>query len=148
MKIHLEYPYSLKWRFGYIVTNPEGRKTLILFNNKKDRTSTQYARYLLAVKLKRFLINDECVDHIDGDKTNDSLDNLQLLTTTENNRKSFKKPNLELICPICGKKFTRTRTQLRGKLDKAYKNLITCSRTCGYKMTSLTLKKRGRGHEP
>lgn len=76
MKIDLKYPYSEKWKFGYIVTNSENRKTLILYNNCSDRTSTQYARYLLTIKLKRFLTEEETVDHIDGDKINDSLNNL------------------------------------------------------------------------
>ena len=75
-RIELEYPYNERWRKGYIVTNPEGRKTLILFNNKDDRSSTQYARYLLAVKLGRFLAPEETVDHIDGNKNN----NKQYLT--------------------------------------------------------------------
>ena len=72
-EIKLEYPYSEIWKKGYIVVNPEGRRTLILFNSSDDRTSTQYARYLLAVKLGRFLNDDEQVDHKDNDKTNDNI---------------------------------------------------------------------------
>lgn len=132
MKINLEYPYNEIWDKGYIVTNPENRRTLILYNSKNDRTSTQYARYLLAVKLGRFLKEDETVDHLDGDKTNDSIDNLQVLSLADNNRKSFKKPDIIMKCPICGKIFTRTRTQLRGRLKKALANKVCCSRTCVY----------------
>ena len=83
-EIKLEYPYSEIWKKGYIVVNPEGRRTLILFNSSDDRTSTQYARYLLAVKLGRFLNDDEQVDHKDNDKTNDALGNLQILSKQEN----------------------------------------------------------------
>lgn len=84
----LEYPYSTKWKKGYIVTNPEGRKTVILYNSQKDRTSTSYARYIMSVHLGRFLTPSEHVDHIDEDKTNDDIDNLQLLTQTENSKKN------------------------------------------------------------
>ena len=90
-EIKLEYPYSEIWKKGYIVVNPEGRRTLILFNSSDDRTSTQYARYLLAVKLGRFLNDDEQVDHKDNDKTNDALGNLQILSKQENIAKSNKR---------------------------------------------------------
>lgn len=87
MKIQLELPYKDDWKFGYLVTNPEKRKTIILFNNNKQRSSVSYARYLMACKLKRYLSPEEQVDHIDNDKTNDTLSNLQILTGTENIRK-------------------------------------------------------------
>ena len=88
MRINLEYPYSKDWKNGYVVVNPEGRKTLILFNNSKNRSSTQYARYLLSVKLGRYLANTETVDHIDGNKQNDDINNLQILSHKENTCKS------------------------------------------------------------
>lgn len=88
MRIELEKPYSDRWRHGYVVTNPENRKTLILFNSDEDRSSTQYARYLKAVSIGRFLSDDETVDHIDEDKTNDDIDNLGILTRAENIEKS------------------------------------------------------------
>ena len=50
-KLILEEPYKSIWKHGYIVTNKENRKTVILFNSKEDRTSTQYARYLMSVNL-------------------------------------------------------------------------------------------------
>lgn len=50
-------------------------------------TSTAYARYLMSVKLKRYLHDDEEVDHIYNDFTNDSIDNLQILSGSENTKK-------------------------------------------------------------
>jgi hypothetical protein len=138
-KIELEYPYNERWRSGYLVTNKENRKTLILFNSCHDRSSTQYARYLLAVKLGRFLTNEETVDHIDNDKTNNSLDNLQILSRADNVRKECKKPDVRLVCPVCGKVFYKTATQLRGRKHKAERNQICCSRECGGKYKYLGL---------
>lgn len=89
MKIKLEYPYNTQWKIGYVVINKDNRRTLLLANGKQ-RSSTQYARYLLAVKLGRFLTQTETVDHIDGDKTNDDINNLQILSRKENIRKSQK----------------------------------------------------------
>lgn len=90
MKIKLEFPYNERWKSGYLVTNREERKTLILFNDQTDRSSTQYARYLLAISLGRYLTGDETVDHIDGNRKNDNIDNLQILSKSENVRKSLK----------------------------------------------------------
>ena len=134
-KITLEYPYKEDWKSGYVNINPDGRATLALYNSHNNRSSTQYARYLLAVHLKRYLNEDEHVDHIDGDKTNDDIDNLQILTLAENNRKTHKKPDVELVCPMCKKHFTRTRTQLTGKCkqEKVKNGTLCCSRSCGSK---------------
>ena len=85
MKIELQKPYSDDWDNGYLVVNPESRKTVILTKNKsKIKSSVSYARYLMAVKLNRYLTSDEEVDHIDEDKTNDSVNNLQILSRKEN----------------------------------------------------------------
>ena len=136
MKIQLEYPYNKDWNKGYIVTNPENRRTVILFNNSKNRSSVSYARYLMAITLKRYLTKNEHVDHIDNNKTNDLIENLQILTPKENNRKSFLKGEtlLDFTCPICSKKFQLTARQ-------SHKKTPCCSRQCGHKKTSLTLKK-------
>ena len=85
IKIDLKYPYNTVWKYGYVTINRDNRRTLLLVGDTK-RSSTQYARYLLSVKLGRFLTKDETVDHIDGDKTNDNLDNLQILSSSENTR--------------------------------------------------------------
>jgi len=130
-KIKLEEPYTSKWKYGYLNINSEGRRILALYNSHTDRSSTQYARYLVAVKLGRFLNTKEHVDHIDNDKTNDDISNLQILSLHENNIKTHKLPDVELKCPMCNKEFTRTKTQLRGRLHKLDK--ICCSRSCGGK---------------
>lgn len=83
----VEYPYSDLYKTAYITTNDEGRKLVIFVKNGKSVKGTPYARYLMAVKLGRFLRSDEQVDHIDNDKTNDSIDNLQILTMRENIQK-------------------------------------------------------------
>jgi hypothetical protein len=84
MKIILDTPYKEHWKSGYLVTNKENRKTVILYNNKYNRSSVSYARYQMTVFLGHYIDKSLHVDHIDNDKTNDSLLNLQLLTLKEN----------------------------------------------------------------
>lgn len=118
MKITLEYPYSADWKFGYLQTNGEGRKTVILFNSPQDRSSTAYARYVMAVKLGRYLTSDEEVDHIDCNKIDDSLENLQLLTKEEHREKTTAEravPLLKFICECCGKDFERVKNRATSK---------------------------------
>lgn len=87
MQIILETPYKEKWKQGYLVTNKENRKHVVLFNTNKNRTTTSYARYLMSVKLGYEVPKEFEVDHIDNNKTNDSLDNLQLLSPQANRSK-------------------------------------------------------------
>lgn len=57
---------------------------LQLYKKGHKASVTSYARYLMAVKLGRYLTKDEQVDHIDNDKTNDNIDNLQVLSRQDN----------------------------------------------------------------
>lgn len=130
MKISLEYPYSLDWKQGYIQVNGEGRKTVILYNSPEDRSSTAYSRYIVSTKLSRYLEDWEQVDHIDDDKTNDVLSNLQILTLKENNAKEGlrrRQPRFILKCSFCGVFFEREPRQMHKNSTEYY-----CKRQCLY----------------
>lgn len=125
MKIELEYPFNQDWNKGYIVINTDKRRTVILYNSNQQRSSVSYARYLMCVHLKRYLTENEHVDHKDNDKTNDLLSNLQILTPLQNAQKSAKGETLhDFICPVCKKEFKLTARQ-------SHKTNPTCSRKCG-----------------
>lgn len=145
-KIQLEYPYSEDWDSGYLVINKENRKTLILYNgingNSQKRSSTQYARYKLTVSLGRYLTKNETVDHIDGDKTNDDISNLQILSMCDNIRKSQKKPPLVSTCFICGKSFNVRRNITVETRLKYKNNELCCSRKCRSIKRRITLKNK------
>lgn len=140
-KVHLQYPYSEDWDNGYLVINGENRRTLILYNSHTDRSSTQYARYLLAVSLGRYLGDHEHVDHIDNDRTNDDISNLQILSKAENNKKAARdKGRLlsEIKCPVCSKIFTRRKGNTQAV--PVYKGrVVSCSRACANQFKKLTL---------
>ena len=140
VKIELEYPYNEHWKFGYIVTNPENRKNVILYNSPSDRTTTALARYMLSVELGRYLEPHEQVDHIDEDKTNDTISNLQILTVKENNIKHSNFVGgakwVDIQCPICGKIFS-TEKRNTFLLKCYYGQIQTCSRRCGGQSCSI-----------
>lgn len=88
-KIEIDPLFADKWDAAYVVHHKkENRNYVVLRNSKtKKMNSMQYAKYLLSIKLGRVLTREETVDHIDNDKTNDSPDNLQVLSRADNVRK-------------------------------------------------------------
>lgn len=66
----------------------EGRYYVCLVPIDSDsglkRSTITLAKYRMSKKLGRILRRDEEVDHKDGNKTNDKIDNLQVLSLREN----------------------------------------------------------------
>jgi len=134
MKINIQKPFSDIYKKAYLVINKENRKTVILYTSHKHRSSVSYARYLMSIKLNRFLDKNEHVDHIDNDKTNDNISNLQILTPKENTNKQFGvgQTFLDFKCPECNKLFKLSKNRCYGK------KAPTCSRSCGGKKSRKT----------
>lgn len=134
-KVNLDYPFSAHYKCGYLNTNKEPRRVISLIAHNGKRTSVSYARYLMACNLKRYLTKDEHVDHIDNNKLNDVIENLQILSPKENNQKRNKAlgiklaDDIELICPVCKKVFHRCSRNTKHKLQKG--KSPCCSRKCG-----------------
>lgn len=138
-----EHPYSDYWL--YIVWHKsEGRRmaNLILKSDTRIRTTIAYARYLMSVKLGRLLSKDEHVDHINGDKTDDRLDNFQILSSADNTRKAVVEQGksaklVEFICGVCGNIFYRTRNRAYRKLilEKDLSCSVECGRIAAYSKT-------------
>jgi len=82
---------------GYTVYGPtvhknERRYVHLVKKDYSHRGSMSLARYLMSVHLGRLLGQEEHVDHIDGDFTNDDIENLQILSPADNLRKSHPGP--------------------------------------------------------
>lgn len=104
----------------------ECRWYAIVYWNENKRTTKSWARYLMETHLGRFLAPSETVDHIDGNKTNDVLENLQILTIAENVKKSARKAKIiTIICDNCGELFQRNASLIRKK-----QNNIFCKPEC------------------
>lgn len=92
--------------YGPYIRKNDNREIVILYDGQK-RSARQLAKILLEVKLGRLLnINFETVDHKDGNCTNNSIDNLQILERGVN----AKKEALHIIpilakCIYCKKDF-------------------------------------------
>jgi hypothetical protein len=84
MKIVLEGPYASLYKSGYVITNSDGRKSIVLYNSPSDRLTTAFARYRMSVITGTVVDENLQVDHIDNNRLNDADDNLQLLSPQDN----------------------------------------------------------------
>lgn len=128
-----EFPYNEYWVYAPIYHKKENRNYAVLVSklDSRVRTTISYAKYILSVKLKRFLEPQETADHKNEDKLDDRPENLQVLSEEDNRRKYINKrvyhTNVDLICPNCNKKFTKdihaTHLSRKGVFT-------SCSRRC------------------
>lgn len=96
-------------------------------------------RVLMENHLGRLLEPGEDVHHRDEDKTNDVIENLQVMTKSEHAR--HHRPRVApvtLACP-CGREFTIKPHFYRRRL-KVVKGPICCSRACGQRFVQARKK--------
>lgn len=129
-----EYPFD-KYYLYKVFHKKEQRQYAVLYPINKDdglkRTTLSYARYLMSVKEKRFLNEDEEIDHIDNDKTNDDINNLQIITPLKNKLKQATIVGSEWVvlkCPNCNKIFERKKKNTH--LTKGHGKSTSCCRKC------------------
>lgn len=121
-------------------TGPQkGRKFVTAYYADGRKTTKLYSRYLMEEKLGRELDPSETVDHVDEDKTNDSIDNLAVLPLKENIQKNFKETRpmkfIEFVCPVC----QQTAVKRKANVDKNRrqgKSGPFCSKKCAGKSGS------------
>lgn len=110
-------------------TRKDGRKHVCVITNNKRRT-VSYPKWLVEQKLGRILSKDETVDHIDRNKSNDNLINLQILLKPEHSSLDAKRCIKEnLKCLWCSKLFTRSPVQIRNNARKN-KSGPFCGKAC------------------
>lgn len=120
----------------YIYEAKDGRKSVTLYKKDKERLSMSYSKYVYT----SFYCEDidskyYQIDHIDSDKTNDAIENLQKISAEYNREKDRKRATLvPVICPICNKTFLYPERVLR------YRPNPCCSRNCGGKKSRLSVK--------
>lgn len=138
MKIDVQEPYKSLYVRGYLAVNPENRGVVTLYTADGKAFSTSYARYLMSVKLGYIVPDGLHVDHIDNDKTNDDINNLQLLTPEQNREKERIRYIVEeqvcygYHCAKCNLTFILTERERNNRLAQKTE-LAFCSRSCAFK---------------
>lgn len=137
-----EYPFD-DYYLHVVYHKGEGRRYANLVpidKTKHKRRTTSYARYLMSIREGRFLTKDEEVDHIDNNKLNDDIDNLQILTPEENRKKAEVRVQTKMAvikCPHCGKIFEKPRGNTHLVKGGSY---TSCSRHCNGKIVAALQK--------
>ena len=91
--------------YGPYIRKKDGRKHVVIYDPTATpkRTTVSYPKYLMEQHLGRKLTDDETVDHIDEDYTNDAISNLRIIPRADNAKRSA--PKMILVdgqCAMCG----------------------------------------------
>lgn len=86
-------------------------------------------RALMEKKLRRFLKDGEIVHHLDGNKSNDALSNLQVMPSRDHSRLHRRDGFVWYACNRCSRKRITTRYDLRTRLRRNKLGAF-CSRRC------------------
>lgn len=95
-------------------------------------------RVVIENHLERLLNNDEVVHHIDGNKFNNTLNNLDVMSRAEHARLHASlnlKKIVELKCPECGVRFNRAYNQTHLVGSSKAEHGTFCSRSCNGKFS-------------
>lgn len=116
----------------YVIYGPyrdskTGREIVVLIGTAY-RTTMSYPRYLMSRHLGRPLAQGEEVDHINDDRSDNRLENLQLLSRADNMAKRSTGQAFNWFsCAQCGSQFSRSKQR---QFRTAAKYPPCCTRSC------------------
>ena len=88
--------------------------------------SMSYAKYLYTSHFKTEIAKGDEIDHINGNKMDDRIENLQIISGTYNRQKDHKRKEMVLLkCPVCNQEFLYEKRNLKSHPNPC------CSRKCG-----------------
>ena len=112
----------------------DGRERAYCYDENGKRKVISYPRVLVENKLGRKLLPDEDIHHIDGDRLNNNIDNLQVKMHGEHQREHSQKYFDKTVkCEIYGKEFVwDKKKQCRYFIDlhRGKNRVISCSKKC------------------
>ena len=121
-----EYYKNKGYIRAYLATNKEPRRVCMLRKADGTTKSMSYAKYLYTSYYNCDVAEGDHIDHINGDKMDDRIENLQVISGTYNRQKDHKHKEMVIrICPVCGTEF------LFNKRNLPFKPNPCCSRRCG-----------------
>jgi hypothetical protein len=86
---------------AYLATNKEPRRICTLRRTDGTMTSMSYAKYLYTSHYNCEVNSNDHVDHINGDKMDDRIENLQVISGTYNRQKDHKIKKWLCVYVLC-----------------------------------------------
>jgi len=110
----------------YIGINKDPRRVATMYKEDGTTLTMSYAKYLYTSHYKEDVDLFYHIDHINGDKLDDRIENLQKITGTYNRQKDHNRREMVILtCPVCGKDFIFPKKSLSTHPNPC------CSRRCG-----------------
>lgn len=100
------------------------------------KRTISYPKYLMEIKINRYLKDHETVDHLDTDVTNNSYENLVIKDRSLHISEDVKRyKNKTFICPECNTFFVLSGSKLNNAINNRRKGRAGpfCSRICSGK---------------
>lgn len=115
-------------------TRKDRRKHVVIVFEDNSKRTVSYPKFLMEQHIGRELDPvKETIDHIDGDFTNDDLDNLRIIDRSTHAKEDAKYAKLITItCVWCGKKAKKKGNKLRHN-SKQGKAGPFCGKSCAGK---------------
>jgi len=135
------------WKVEKVVS--KGDYNYAIVRNHPNRTKNDYVlhhRVVMENHLGRLLGPYEVVHHINGDKKDNTITNLEVMSNVDHASLHAKRTNAMVLfkCPSCDIKFSRKK---RDSIQKNHRNKFwTCSKSCGAKF-AWKIRKVGRTPE-
>lgn len=121
-----EYYKNKGYITAYLAVNKEPRRVCTLRMADGTMTSMSYAKYLYTSYYGCKIAEGDHIDHINGNKMDDRVENLQKISGTYNRRKDHKHKEMVILsCPVCDTEFLFEKSNLLFKPNPC------CSRRCG-----------------
>jgi len=115
--------------YGPYTSKQDGRKRMVLKHPDGRKQTISYPKYLVEMYLNRYLSDNETIDHIDGDFTNNELSNLRVIDRKTHSYQDALKYNDEKhICVWCNSEFVIKGDKL-GQRNRR-KSSGFCSKKC------------------
>lgn len=125
-------PYNNCKIFGPYKSSKDGRLRIIAQFPNGTKKTVSYPKYIKEIELGRYLLDNETIDHIDGNFLNNDLSNLRVINRKEHAKQDVERnKDVEVICSYCGKKFIIKGSKLsqRNRPDKINTGYF-CSKQC------------------